>query len=237
MNPGPGSIPAASGKLPVRRSRSGERMDLSSYDNGHAGKGLLFVISSVSGGGKTTVIRGLSRVMKDLSLSVSHTTRQPRSGEMDGSDYHFVSEDRFRQMIRDGMFLEWAEVYGHLYGTSRRTVEDITARGLDAVLDIDVQGAMQVKENRKDAVLIFIVPPNEEEQARRLKGRGTESDEELELRLEAARRELAFASEYHYSVLNDDLDDAVRTVASIFTAERCRVGGSHSTTQRRNDPE
>ncbi len=197
-------------------------MDLSSVDNGDSGKGLIFVISSVSGGGKTTVIRGLMELVDDLELSVSHTTREPRPGELDGIDYTFIDDREFESMIDEGLFLEWALVYGHYYGTSRSTVEAITDNGRDAVLDIDVQGGMQVKEKRKDAIMIFIVAPGEEEQERRLRSRGTESDQEVSMRLEAARRELAFINEYHYSVLNDKVRDAVDAVTSIIRAERCR---------------
>jgi guanylate kinase len=197
-------------------------MDLSSIDNGLTGKGLLFVISSVSGGGKTTVIRGLMDLVNDLELSVSHTTREPRPGELNGIDYTFIDDREFESMIDEGLFLEWARVYGHYYGTSRSTVEAITDNGRDAVLDIDVQGGMQVKEKRKDAILIFIVAPGEEEQERRLRSRGTESEQEVGMRLEAARRELAFINEYHYSVLNDKVRDAVYAVTSIIRAERCR---------------
>jgi len=197
-------------------------MDISSIDNGRKGRGLLFVISSVSGGGKTTVIRGLMEMLTDLRMSVSHTTRNPRSSELEGRDYHFISEDSFQKMIDEDMFLEWAKVYGHYYGTSRATVESITEKDLDAVLDIDVQGAIQVKKRREDAVLIFIVPPGEREQEKRLRERGTENEREVEMRLRAARRELAFKNEYHYSVLNDELDMAVDAVRSIVIAERCR---------------
>ncbi len=197
-------------------------MDLSSVDNGDSGKGLIFVISSVSGGGKTTVIRGLMELVDDLELSVSHTTREPRPGELGGIDYTFIDDREFESMIDEGLFLEWALVYGHYYGTSRSTVEAITDNGRDAVLDIDVQGGMQVKDKRKDAIMIFIVAPGEEEQERRLRSRGTESDQEVSMRLEAARRELAFINEYHYSVLNDKVRDAVDAVTSIIRAERCR---------------
>ena len=197
-------------------------MDLTSIDNGLTGKGLLFVLSSVSGGGKTTVIRGLMEVLRDLRTSVSHTTREPRPGEMEGRDYHFVDKNRFKMMIDEGVFLEWAQVYGQFYGTSNSTVDSFAREGFDVLLDIDVQGGMQVKEKEKDGILIFIVAPGEEEQERRLKDRGTENDHDLGLRLEAARRELAFIKEYHYSVLNDDINNAVETVSSIIRAERCR---------------
>ncbi len=197
-------------------------MDLSTIDNGLTGKGLLFVISSVSGGGKTTVIRGLMGVMADLQMSVSHTTREPRSGEVEGRDYHFLAEERFKKMADENLFLEWAEVYGQYYGTSKTTVESITGKGLDVLLDIDVQGAMQVKQRRRDAILIFIIVPGEKEQERRLRDRGTESTQEIKIRLEAARRELAFVNEYHYSVLNDEVKGAVDAISSIIRAERCR---------------
>lgn len=197
-------------------------MEPTSNDNGRSGKGLVFVISSVSGGGKTTVIKGLMEALPGIRMSVSHTTRKRRSGELEGGDYHFVSGNSFKRMIDEGLFLEWAEVYGHHYGTSVNEVNSITNKGFDAVLDIDVQGAMQVKEKRGDAILIFIVPPGEQEQARRLRERGTESEREVEVRLEAARRELAFENEYHYSVLNAELNQAVDTVRCIVVAERCR---------------
>jgi len=197
-------------------------MDFSSIDNGRSGKGLLFVISSVSGGGKTTVIGKVMEMMNDLRVSVSHTTRKPRPGETDGKDYHFISREGFDRMIESGLFLEWAPVYGQKYGTSRSAVDAITGIGFDALLDIDVQGAMQVKEAREDAILIFLAPPGEEEQERRLRSRGTETEHDVDKRLEAAMRELAFMEEYHYSVLNDDLNDAVHTVSSIIRAERCR---------------
>ena len=197
-------------------------MDLTSIDNGLTGKGLLFVISSVSGGGKTTVIRGLMEVLGDLRMSVSHTTREPRSGEMEGRDYHFVDKNRFKMMVDEGLFLEWAQVYGQFYGTSKSSVDSFAREGFDVLLDIDVQGGMQVKEKEKNGILIFIAAPGEEEQERRLKDRGTENDHDLGLRLEAATRELAFINEYHYSVLNDDIKNAVETVSSIIRAERCR---------------
>ena len=197
-------------------------MDLSDIDNGLTGKGLLFVISSVSGGGKTTVIGKLMEKLGDLRMSASHTTREPRPGEFEGRDYYFIGRDRFQSMIDDELFLEWAQVYGQFYGTSKATVDSITDQGHDVVLDIDVQGGMQVKEKRKDAILIFIVAPGEAEQERRLRSRGTESEQEVSMRLEAARREVAFINEYHYCVLNDKVRDAVDAVTSIIRAERCR---------------
>lgn len=193
-----------------------------STDNGRSGKGLLFVISSVSGGGKTTVINRIVEVVEGLAISVSHTTRKPRRGEVDGRDYHFVPAERFEEMVAEDLFLEWANVYGHSYGTARETVSGIVREGGDALLDIDVQGALQVKRRSEDAVLIFLVPPSEEEQRRRLEIRGTEDDHDISTRLEAARQELAFIREYHYSVLNDELEEAVEAVRCIIVAERCR---------------
>jgi guanylate kinase len=197
-------------------------MDLSTIGNGLTGRGLLFVISSVSGGGKTTVIWKLMEELGGLRMSASHTTREPRPGEVEGRDYYFIAKDRFQNMVEEEMFLEWAQVYGQNYGTSKATVDSIIGEGFDVVLDIDVQGGMQVKEKRKDAILIFIVTPGEEEQERRLRSRGTENDQDVSMRLEAARRELAFINEYHYSVLNDEVRDAVDSIISIIRAERCR---------------
>lgn len=182
--------------------------------------GNLFVISSVSGGGKTTVINHLMDLMPDVQLAVSHTTREARPGESDGKDYFFTSRERFRSMIEEDHFLEWAEVYGKFYGTSADAVESVSQSGFDAILDIDVQGAMQVREKRPDAVLIFIVPPSEEEQERRLRGRGTESEEDVGRRLEAARQELAFADDYDYCVVNDKLAEAVESVRTIIQDHR-----------------
>jgi guanylate kinase len=186
--------------------------------------GNLFVISSVSGGGKTTVINHLMDLMPDVQLAVSHTTREARPGESDGKDYLFTSRERFRAMVEEDRFLEWAEVYGKFYGTSADAVESVSQSGFDAILDIDVQGAMQVREKRPDAVLIFIVPPSEEEQERRLRGRGTESEEDVGRRLEAARQELAFADDYDYCVVNDKLAEAVESVRTIIQEHRRRNG-------------
>lgn len=184
------------------------------------GYGKLFVISSVSGGGKTTVIGRLMEAVPGVQLSVSHTTRKARPDETEGKDYFFITRERFEAMIEQGNFLEWAEVYGKYYGTSAKAVETVIRSGCDAILDIDVQGAMQVREKRPDAILIFIIPPSEEEQERRLRRRGTESEEDVNRRLEAARQELAFADEYDYCVVNDKLEDAVEKVRSIIQARR-----------------
>ncbi|MDT8396823.1 MAG: guanylate kinase [bacterium] len=187
-------------------------------------RGNLFVISSVSGGGKTTLIRKILGSVPGVRLAVSHTTRAPRPEEKDGEDYHFITRDRFRTMIHEDRFLEWAEVYGKYYGTSVDAVDSVSAGGCDVILDIDVQGAMQVRTKRPEAVLIFILPPSVEEQERRLRGRGTEDEDDVGRRLEAARQELAFASEYDYSVVNDNLNEAVEAVRYIIEDHRCKSG-------------
>ena len=191
--------------------------------------GNLFVISSVSGGGKTTVIRKLMELMPDVQLAISHTTRKARPGEEEGKDYFFTTRDIFRSMIEEGEFLEWAEVYGKYYGTSIQAVDLVSESGCDAILDIDVQGAMQVRDKRPDAVLVFIVPPSEEEQERRLRGRGTECEEDVAKRLEAARRELAFADEYDYCIVNGELDEAVESIRGIIEDHRLRSGTNYKT--------
>jgi len=202
-------------------------MDLTSItDNGRSGRGILFVISSVSGGGKTTVIKHLLDEIPNLRLSVSHTTREPRKGERDGVDYHFVSEEKFEDMVKKGQFLEWARVYGYRYGTSLGEMKNLVSQKKDLVLDIDVQGGLQVREKRPDAVLVFLLLPGEAEQKKRLEERGTEAPKHLRKRLEAARRELATVSEYDYAVLNDELGTSVATVKSIILSERCRVSRS-----------
>ncbi|UCG38544.1 MAG: guanylate kinase [bacterium] len=207
-------------------------------DNGKSGRGILFVISSVSGGGKTTLIKDLMTRVGDLHLSVSHTTRSPRDSEVDGRDYHFVTREEFETLVQEKLFLEWAEVYGELYGTSKSEVEGTSGRGEDVILDIDVQGAMQVRRQRPDAVLVFILPPSEIEQARRLDMRGTETEEERARRLKAAREELAYIPDYDYAVRNDILEEAVQTVRSIVVAARCRPGtayASHGRDRRKEE--
>ncbi|GAB4341047.1 MAG: guanylate kinase [Desulfobulbaceae bacterium] len=186
-------------------------------------EGILFVLSAPSGGGKSTVLKQVMDTTPGLVFSVSHTTRPPRPGEEEGRDYHFVSPETFRS-IRDREpfgFLEWAEVHGNLYGTSREAVEKRLSAGLDVILDIDVQGALQVME-AADPVTVFITPPSLAELERRLRGRGTESEEDLGLRLENARKELAWCDRYQYLVVNDRLEEAVESLRAIIIAERCR---------------
>jgi guanylate kinase len=198
-------------------------MTINDKENGTGGRGILFVISSTSGGGKTTLVRRLLKCLPDLALSVSHTTREPREGEVDGSDYYFIGKDEFIKIIESGGFLEWAEVYGEYYGTSRLAVENITEQGRDVLLDIDVQGGRQIRDRVLEAVLIFIIPPERDELIRRLRKRGTESPSQLEKRLSAAREELALMPFYDYATRNDDLEEAVEALRSIIIAERCRI--------------
>ena len=186
-------------------------------------EGLLLVVSAPSGCGKTTILKQVMAKISGLEFSVSHTTRQPRVGERDGSDYHFVSKEDFIA-LRDQQpsgFLEWAEVHGNFYGTSRQNVEALLAAGKDVVLDIDIQGAEQVRKNA-EPVTVFISPPTLAELERRLQGRGTESPEDLAVRLANAEKEMAAAENYRYLIVNDELEQAVRDLQAIITAERRR---------------
>lgn len=185
--------------------------------------GILFVVSAPSGAGKTTILQKMMAGLPGLVFSVSYTTRAPRPGEQDGRDYHFISHEAFT-LIRSRQpigFLEWAEVHGNLYGTGREEVERLLGAGRDVVLDIDVQGAMQVRKT-SDPILIFIAPPSPAELESRLRKRGTETEATIALRLENARREMQYAGDYDYLIINDRLADAVDCLRSIVVAERCR---------------
>ncbi len=185
--------------------------------------GVLFIVSSPSGGGKTTLIHETRRRLADWGretyFSVSHTTRAPRPGEVDGRDYHFVDRATFDRMVHDGEFLEWAEYAGNLYGTARREVEGRLEAGVDVFLDIDVQGAQQVKTSIPEAVKIFIYPPSYPELKRRLKKRRQDPPEAIERRLRCALRELGVAGEFDYAIINDRLERAVEVMFGICIAE------------------
>jgi guanylate kinase len=185
-------------------------------------RGMLYVVSSPSGGGKGTIIKRVLDVMPDLSYSVSYTTRAPRNGEVDGREYFFVDRKRFGEMVAADEFLEWANVHGHLYGTSRRQVIEETAAGSDIVLEVDVQGAASVKKLGCDSVGIFILPPSLEVLRKRLIARGTDSPEELAVRLRNAPEELKQYSTFDYVIFNDQADRAAAQLASIISAERAR---------------
>jgi guanylate kinase len=185
-----------------------------------ARRGIPFVISAPSGAGKTTVCRAVVDCDPGIVHSVSHTTRPPRAGEEDGVHYHFVGEAEFRDLAHKGAFLEWAQYGSHLYGTSVRQLDDALDRGVDVLLEIDVQGAEQIRERRAEARLIFLVPPSREELERRLRGRGTDGPEVVERRLRLVGRELAAARLFDYVVVNDDLERAIAGVREILDAER-----------------
>jgi guanylate kinase len=187
-------------------------------------RGLALVVSAPSGAGKTTLCRRLLAEDDSISFSVSYTTRPPRAKERPGVDYFFVSRKTFEEMIKAGAFLEWAEVHGNLYGTSKGQVLEALEAGRDVLLDIDVQGAAQVKEILgRDAVLVFVLPPGFEELERRLRKRSTEDEATIRKRLENARKELAQAQKFEYLVLNDDLETAFRELKAILEAERQRT--------------
>jgi len=193
------------------------------------GERLLVILTAPSGTGKTTVA---SRVLADdaeLAFSVSHTTRPIRSGETDGVDYHYVEDPRFDEMVEAGAFAEWAHVHKRRYGTSHEEIARIRGGGHDALLDIDPQGGVQLIATYPDAVAIFMAPPSMAELGRRLRGRGTEDEEQLAVRLGVAREEIAYAPQYGYLVVNDEVDRAARAIASIITAERARVGRNEET--------
>src|SRR5512135_1885785 len=185
-------------------------------------RGDIFVISAPSGSGKTTICRALLSRVEGLSLSVSCTTREKKPGEKDGVDYYFVDEEKFDNMLNSNEFLETASVYGRRYGTSRHAVEAIVSKGLDAVLEIDVQGGASVKAAAPEAVRIGILPPDGETVRARLIARDRDSREEIERRLEAARIEIVELGNYDYLVVNDDLETAVRQVEWIVRARRLR---------------
>jgi guanylate kinase len=185
-------------------------------------RGVLYVVSSPSGGGKGTLIRRVLDVMPDLSYSVSYTTRAPRNGEIDGREYFFVDRKRFEEMAEAGEFLEWANVHGNLYGTARRQVRDEIAAGTDLVLEVDVQGAASVRRLGLDSVSIFILPPSPETLRQRLIARGTDSAEELAIRLCNAPEELSQYATFDYVILNDQVERAAAQLASIVSAERAR---------------
>jgi guanylate kinase len=187
-----------------------------------AGHGMLVVVSSPSGGGKGTLIRRALKTVPNLGYSVSFTTRAPREGEVEGRHYFFVSEPEFRSMIEAGSFLEWAIVHGNLYGTSHAQVERERRAGHDIILEIDVQGAMNVRRLAQDAISVFILPPSFEVLRDRLVARGSERPEELALRLRNAVGEVEHYREFQYVVINDDAERAAGLLASIIYAERAR---------------
>lgn len=185
-------------------------------------KGRSFIISGPSGVGKSTVLKGLMEKRGNLYFSVSATTRQPRPGEEEGVHYHFLTLDTFREWIEQGEFLEHAEFVGNCYGTPRKYVYEAMDRGQDVILDIEVQGAMQVAEKMPEVVRIFIAPPSWSELERRLTARGTDTPEKIQGRLARAKEEVKLADTYDYFVINDSVENAVRELDAIMTAEHCK---------------
>jgi guanylate kinase len=189
-------------------------------------KPLLLILSAPSGTGKTTLARRLVAANPGAIFSVSYTTRAPRGSEKDGVDYHFVSEERFQEMIALGAFVEWAHVHGHHYGTPKAVIAEAEARGALAVFDIDVQGGESIKKQHPEAVRALVLPPSLAELERRLRARSTDDDATVRRRLHAARIEirLALSAGYEYWVINDDLERAYADLEAIVRAESCRAG-------------
>ena len=185
-------------------------------------RGRLFVVSAPSGAGKTTVVERLIQLMPDLRMSRSYTSRPARPGEEDGVDYNFVSRDRFEAMVAGDQFLEWADVFGNLYGTSTVDTERALAAGTDLVLVIDVQGARQVRRQRPSVASVFVLPPSFDALETRLRGRSKDSEEQVRRRLETARQEVSAVSEYDYVLINDEVDACVERLRAIIVAERAK---------------
>jgi guanylate kinase len=184
--------------------------------------GNLIIVSAPSGAGKTTLVNRVLERMGQVVSSVSYTARAPRAGEAQGVDYHFITRVEFEAMIARGEFLEWAEVHGNLYGTSRRCVEELRATGADVILTIDIQGAANARRAFPEAVSVFILPPSYEALVKRLETRGANQGDDLQMRLRNAKRELEEYRHFDYLVVNDDLEEATRELSAVLIAERCR---------------
>ncbi|MEG2011662.1 MAG: guanylate kinase [Anaerovoracaceae bacterium] len=191
-------------------------------DNQQVHTGKLFIISGPSGAGKGTICKQLVDET-DVKVSVSMTTRSPRPGEEDGISYYFTSQDDFRARIENGGLLEYAEVYGNFYGTPKQQVIDRLSQGIDVVLEIDIQGALKVKESYPNGVFIFILPPSMAELRKRITGRGSETEEAINLRLGETLKEVSYIDKYDYCVVNGELEEAVSRVKAIVIAEHSRV--------------
>jgi guanylate kinase len=200
------TVPAPSPQSPAPKSR----------------KGLLFVISAPSGAGKTSICRAILTLFPDLRQSISYTTRTMRSGEQEGRDYHFVSKEVFNKMVADGAFAEWAEVHDNCYGTARKTLEQAKEEGADVLLDIDFQGAEQLRNSGLDGVFLFILPPNMGELLSRLESRNTDDVETIARRMKNAFVEIAESTKFDYIVVNDILEQAVGKVRTIMISETLR---------------
>ncbi|REJ10836.1 guanylate kinase [Halobacillus trueperi] len=185
-------------------------------------KGILFILSGPSGVGKGTVRKALFEQSTDLRYSISMTTRDPREGEVDGVDYFFKSRDEFEKLISQGQLIEHAEYVGNYYGTPRQYVEQTLNEGKDVFLEIEVQGALKVRENFPEGVFVFLIPPSLEELKDRIVNRGTETEDKVKNRLKAAKEEIDMMDAYDYVVVNDQIDNAVTKVKSIVASEHCK---------------
>lgn len=183
---------------------------------------MVIIVSAPSGSGKSTLVNALMEQVRGIRFSVSYTTRAPRGAERDGESYHYISREEFERRIRAGEFLEHAEVFGNYYGTHRSYVDAAANAGFDLLLDIDVQGAMQVMEKLPDAVTIFILAPSREVLEQRLRKRSEDSEETIQRRLREASEEVRFAERYSYALINDDVDESVQNLVSIVRAERVK---------------
>jgi guanylate kinase len=208
-------------------SRSGDAVKMPAQQDGVSptptARGNLIVVSAPSGAGKSSLAERALKRVEGLEFSISYTTREPRGAERDGVDYHFISEDEFRAMSDRGEFLESAEVHGYLYATHRASVEALLAQGLDVILDIDVQGAEQVRKRVAEAITVFILPPSREILEARLRSRNLNEPADLERRLQNAAVEVRLYENFDYVIVNDDLDRALASLEAIITAERCRL--------------
>ncbi len=186
-------------------------------------RGKLFILSAPSGTGKSTILKQVMANLAGLAFSISHTTRQPRKGERNGVEYHFVDHPTFLAMRDRGEFLEYADVHGNFYGTSRTAVAEQMGRGVDAILDIDVQGAEIIKKSGEiDAAYVFLMPPDLDELEKRLRGRGLDSDETIRLRLQNAAAEMQAMDHFEYVIVNEKIADAARMFESVILAERAK---------------
>jgi len=185
-------------------------------------RSLLFIVSAPSGTGKTSLCKEVTRRVSNLSYSVSYTTRKPRSGEVDGKDYFFVSPEGFQKMVGEGLFIEWAEIYGNRYGTSKAFIERLMQEQVDILFDIDSQGARKILTLYPECISIFVLPPSLKELEKRLTNRGTDTPETISSRLRLAEEEMKEANFYQYIVVNDSFEETVFKLKSIVIAERCR---------------
>ncbi len=184
--------------------------------------GLLVVLSGPSGSGKGTLIKRVREQYTNIRFSISATTRRPREGEVDGKNYFFVTNDQFKSMIENDKLVEWVEYCGNYYGTPREYVEESTSQGFDIVLEIEVEGALNIIKRYPDCVSVFILPPSFEELRRRIEGRGTENPDVIDRRLERAKKELEFVNHYDYVVINDNIEEAASEIINILSAEKLK---------------